>query len=219
VRQIATTLFALRRQWILHAVAQACDIFGRDANWGLLAFYPRDKRNVVAIGSVFLLHILFVWIIIWSLHAARPVSVPRDLEIVLGQPFSTPKPRPIEIEPPIVSVVAPPDIVIDNSTTNTAPMAASSAIVLPPRPDPTHLNPPFTVSSASIAGVSAVVMKIHVLPTGEIDDTQIVRSSGDVAIDSSAAKFVEANWRFRPAMLGTTPVEYWTTVTVPIASS
>jgi TonB family protein len=197
-------------------IARVRNIFVHTFDWEPPFLYGSGNKNAVAIAGVLLLHIMFVWIIVWSLHTAGPISAPRELEILLAQPSAVSKPKLIDIEPPTAPIAAPPDIVIDNDTVNTAPTAASSTIVLPPRPDPTHPNPPLSVANTSPA--SAVVLKVHVLPTGEIDDAQVVSSSGEAEVDSAAIQFVEGNWRFRPAMLGATPVEYWTTVTVPIAS-
>jgi len=93
-------------------------------------------------------------------------------------------------------------------------------MVLAPRPDPLRVNLPPTAAQVGAKGVGvvAVLLKILVMPDGSVSAATIVNSSGQADADRAAIGFVKANWRFIPAMLNGTAIQYWTTVAVPFKS-
>jgi len=176
-----------------------------------------NRRNAELIGGVLLLHLAFVLMIVWSLRT--PVSRPaqKELELALAPNAMAPPLVSPQVALPDMPVDAPPDIVIEADTPNTAPASVSSTIVLPPRPDPAHPNPPLAITGAT-AGLT-VILKVFVQPDGSISEADTLRSSGQPGIDHAAIQFVVQNWRLQPATLGASAIEFWTTVRVPIASS
>jgi protein TonB len=58
-----------------------------------------------------------------------------------------------------------------------------------------------------------VVLRVHVLPTGEVDDVQLAQTSGYDSLDNSALNTVK-KWKFVPAKKDGKIIDQW--VRVPI---
>jgi TonB family protein len=121
-------------------------------------------------------------------------------------------PTPPDVEMPVLQV---PDIVIARDEPDTAPSALAASLVLAPRPDPEHPNPSFIVEQKLPSG--SVILKILVSADGNVVDATVQMTSGMPEVDRSAIAFVEARWKFLPALLEDRPIQYWTTVTVRLA--
>jgi TonB family protein len=121
-------------------------------------------------------------------------------------------PTPPDVEMPVLQM---PDIVIARDEPDTAPSALAASLVLAPRPDPDHPNPSFIVEQKLPSG--SVILKILVSADGNVVDATVQMTSGMPEVDRSAIAFVEARWKFLPALLEDRPIQYWTTVTVRLA--
>jgi TonB family protein len=170
--------------------------------------------DAAAIGLVVFLHLIILWLILWSLRLQNGPLPPRELQVVFFE-----QSRAAKLQPPIIAVpeiLQPPEFVIANDAPTTAPIGASAAMVLAPRPDPKHPNMPLDAGGPTLSkSALLVILKILVLADGSVGDAQIVASSGEPQNDSVAMAYVKANWRFLPALLNGTPIQYWTTVSVP----
>ena len=58
-----------------------------------------------------------------------------------------------------------------------------------------------------------MVLRVHVLPTGEVDDVQLAQTSGYDSLDNSALNTVK-KWKFVPAKKDGKIIDQW--VRVPI---
>jgi TonB family protein len=121
-------------------------------------------------------------------------------------------PTPPDVEMPILQM---PDIVIARDGPDTAPPALAASLVLAPRPDPEHPNPSFAAGHNPPSG--SVTLKILVSADGSIVDAAVQRTSGMSEVDRSTIAFVEAQWKFLPALLDDQPIQYWTTVVVRVS--
>ncbi len=172
----------------------------------------RGQERAVSLAAVVLLHIFLLSIIAWgSPHIpARPE--PRDIQAALFLGENRPSPR-IDIPEISFPVVEPPEIVIESDQPGKSIAAASTAVVLPPRPDPEHPNDQ-PVASAP-ASTPVVVLRILVSPDGSVVDAKIAPPlTRDPSADDAALTWVKAHWHFIPAMLGAVPIQCWTTVSV-----
>jgi protein TonB len=77
-----------------------------------------------------------------------------------------------------------------------------------------HNPAPAYPSAAQKRGLEGqVVLKVHVLATGQPDSVTVARSSGHAILDEAALKAV-ALWAFEPARRGQAPIDGW--VQVPL---
>jgi len=139
--------------------------------------------------------------------AISPFSAPHASEI--------PPPLP-KFETPQEAMVAPPDFVASEATIENGVPTPAHAQLLAPRPDPSHINAVPPVPEGQAEKLQTVVLTIHVLPSGAVTEARLSKSSGSGEIDQLAIEFVRKNWKFLPATLNGAPVEYWTTVFVPL---
>jgi TonB family protein len=175
------------------------------------------RENAAVIAGVVLLHVLFLWVIALSLRTSRPRGEERELQVRL-LPVEPRAETPIRLPQPTL-VASIPTISFDEEQPSGTIAAASSAMVLAPRPDPGHPNPPPTLvalGAAAKQGALDIMLRILVLADGSISDAKVLASSGQPDMDAAAIGYVKANWRFIPAMLSGTAVEYWTTIRVKV---
>ena len=173
------------------------------------------RRKYAAVALAGVLNILFVWIVADSLS---PLLSPASREIHLTlTPFTHADVAPsLRVPEPSLTVMEPPAISIQTDAPTSAPAAASASVVLAPRPDPAHPNPLPAIAEigAGNAAAVAMVLKIMVLPDGSVIDAVVVKSSGQQETDMAAVAFVKSKWRFLPALMGGTAIQYWTTVSL-----
>jgi periplasmic protein TonB len=186
---------------------------------------PRAARlskrqwQAIAVVSVTLLHVLFIWMIVLSLRATPALPPPREMQLSLLRTDAKVVLPSVTLADPETPIVMPPDVVIEEEAHAPTIAIASPSQVLAPRPDPAHLNPAPAAADvgASIATALSVVLKILVMPDGSISDATVLRSCGHADADAGAMAYVKAKWRFLPALLDGKAIKYWTTVSVPIA--
>lgn len=162
---------------------------------------------------------------------------PPKQELPPPPPIEPPKPAPriASIKPaavpPSMPVVKSTDSVSSSADTvqvATSPAPAGPvpipAPVAPPAPEPVteprgyagYLNNPAPVypSVAQRRGLEGrVLLKVHVLASGQPDSVSVAKSSGHDILDEAAVKAV-TGWVFEPAKRGQTPIDGW--VNVPL---
>ena len=74
-------------------------------------------------------------------------------------------------------------------------------------------KPPYPSFAFQNRQEGTVILRVHVLPTGEVDEVQLARTSGFDALDDSALQTVK-KWKFVPAKQDGKIVDQW--VKVPI---
>jgi protein TonB len=194
---------------------------------------------LLAIGGVVTLHAAIIAFVNQPMKIA---PLPRKApELVLE--IAPPPPPPVIQPKPLPQVAAvkpvarplPPSVpVVQNITeTNTpsadtvqvataappapaAPVAAAPEPITEPRGYAGYLNNPAPSypSAAQKRGLQGrVILKIHVLASGQPDNVSVAKSSGYDILDDAAVKAVAA-WVFDPAKRGQTPIDGW--VNVPI---
>ncbi len=181
---------------------------------------PVKSWRIAGGAFVVLLHALLLWIILKN--PLSPASSPEVAEIHVAfiRASSDVAPPPPKLSEPLPPVLQPPDIVIEDDAAKSAPAGISAASILAPRPDPVHPNsaPSDLRTVADLKATPALVVKILVMPDGTVGDASVIKSSGKSEIDEAAIAYVKANWHFLPALLNGTPIQYWITLSVPLAS-
>jgi protein TonB len=175
----------------------------------------RRHRRYAAVAFAVVLNSLFVWVAIGSLRF--PLTAGTDEIHLILTPFTHADVASLpQVQEPTLPVVEMPEIAIQTEAPTSAPAAISASAVLAPRPDPAHPNPLPGAAEIEVGNTAAVtmVLKIMVLPDGSVNEAVVVKSSGTHDIDLAAVAFVKAQWRFLPALLDGTAIQYWTTVSL-----
>jgi TonB family protein len=177
----------------------------------------RRHLQLASLGVVLALHTLVIWAI--SSNAARRISRTDGGEIHMVLARATVAARPAE--PPSVELapimLQPPEIAIQGDTGPGAMAVVSPADILAPRPDPRHPNKPprREALGRDAAKMMSALLKILVAEDGSIAAAEVARSCGDASVDNDVVAYVQANWRFLPALLrDKTAIRYWLTVSV-----
>jgi TonB family protein len=150
-----------------------------------------------------------------------------DVSVFLTSPRaikSLPPPTPPEVPYRILTSdpIAEPQIDIENDNPPATPAGFSGSFrVLPPRPDPSHVNfpPDLPKSLANRNNTSPVTLRLLILADGTIGEARVAASCGSPDLDKMAAEFVKANWRYAPARSGGKPADDWMTVLVRFRST
>ncbi|MCM1512396.1 MAG: energy transducer TonB [Oxalobacter formigenes] len=58
-----------------------------------------------------------------------------------------------------------------------------------------------------------VILAVHILSTGQVDNIRLKKSSGYSRLDNAAIAAVK-KWRYIPARQGNTPIPFWHTQAV-----
>jgi len=141
--------------------------------------------------------------------AVRHVAPPR--------PAPTPAPQPAPSAPPATPVAATPAPAAPTPVPAPTPAPAKPVEkVVGPIGNAAYLhNPPpdYPEMARDEGWEGRVVLKVHVLPSGQPDSVEVESSSGHGALDRAAVAAVK-HWAFVPAKRGDTPIDGW--VSVPL---
>jgi protein TonB len=160
-----------------------------------------------------------------------PVAVTVALARIEPPPPPPPPPPKARLPPPRVKAPASPDATVAAAAAPTPAPAPAPALAPAPAPSPAPAaddklseprgyagylrNPapdyPLTAQRRGLEG--QVVLKVHVLASGQPDSVTVARSSGHAILDEAAIRAV-VSWAFAPARRGHTPVDGW--VQVPL---
>lgn len=132
---------------------------------------------------------------------SRPQPKPTPMPLLKNAP-----PSPTAISAPPTMPPAPPE------PAKAAPQPAPQpAPLTQPRSEASGLNnpqPPYPSVSRKLGEEGTVMLDVHVLANGMVDDVKIKRSSGFDRLDQSARDTVK-KWRFIPAKQGETALAVW----------
>ncbi|HXA48405.1 MAG TPA: energy transducer TonB [Burkholderiaceae bacterium] len=195
---------------------------------------------LLAIGGVVALHAVIIAFVNQPMQIApMPRKMP-DLVLEIAPPppppliQPTPLPQVAAVKPVARTPPPPPSVPVvqsvaevstpsaDSVQVAAAPPASPAPVVAAPEPisEPRgyagYLNNPAPnyPSAAQKRGLQGrVILKIHVLASGQPDNVSVAKSSGYDILDDAAVKAVTA-WMFDPAKRGQTPIDGW--VNVPI---
>lgn len=82
-----------------------------------------------------------------------------------------------------------------------------------PRIDAAFANnpkPPYPAASRRMGEEGMVILAVHILATGNVNEIRLKKSSGYPRLDSAAIAAVK-QWRYLPARQGNTPIPFWHT--------
>jgi len=184
-----------------------------------------ENPNVYAsLGLVLLLHIALIWLLASQLILPRNVAgITNEIQATLIPLGTHPKPDSVpesQFQTAIVSEVPAPDIQIQDATPVGGGIGAiSTAMILPPRPDPAIRNasPGLPAEFAKVGNAAEVLLTILVNADGSVGEARVAKSCGVALLDQLAQSFAKANWRFRAATANGEAVSAWTTVIMKFA--
>ncbi len=188
---------------------------------------PQKSQRYVAIGLVVLLHVVVIWTFATSLRFVRFGDEIRETQVDLvspnfgGSDADRPLITPVLAQPESVLVPAPQVEIEQTPRPPSTVTAVDMSQVLPPRPDPTHLNLPPNLPAGykRLGSAVSAVVRVLVLADGSISYAQITHSTGDDSLDAIALAYVKDHWRFIAASARGRPVPDWTTVLVPFKAA
>jgi TonB family protein len=185
-----------------------------------------NPRLYLACAAVLLLHIAAIWILATGIVLTRGAGAPAPemhVALVGSAPSAVqrmePPPEPeMRTADSMEQPVEAPQIDAQTMAPGGAP-GASTADILPPRPDPSFQNasPSLPAGHAKPGGPMEVMLTILVEADGSVRDARVAKSSGETVLDRLAIAFTKAKWRFRAALQQGHPVADWTTVLVRFA--
>ncbi|WP_189416820.1 energy transducer TonB [Cellvibrio zantedeschiae] len=181
---------------------------------------------------VVLVHFAVLGAVLLARQAAAPVVI--ELPTIQGMIVSSePVTKPLEPTPPPPPeqkpVVAPkiplpkapasdraiqqeaqpePAPPVDNPVKSAEP---TSAPVVPPQADASHLNNPapvYPTQSRRLREQGTVVLEVLVKADGSLGDLRLKTSSGSDRLDEAALRAVK-NWHFVPAKRGSESIDFW----------
>ena len=176
-----------------------------------------SPKRAVSIGFVAALHVVAIWALVSGLAQRALRYIPPTLEAsVITAPTSPAKPiavpKPALVTPPQAeNAVLPPEFTVDAPspdaiTTTPAepspPVADSAASGL----SSTHTTPPYPGDARRLGEQGTVRLHLAISAGGTVTGAQIVTSSGFPDLDQTAASWVVAHWKYKPAILNGVPV-------------
>lgn len=182
---------------------------------------PSSSR-IIGFAIAGALNIAFVYVLTTGLATKIVRAIPHALEVSVittpdkPQPAIAP-PKPADIQPPDnLATVAPPDIQIQQDT----PAPAITTTTAPQQPTPdsavsavgsTHSIPPYPAIAKRLGEQGTVLLRLTISPSGDVTSADIVQSSGYADLDQTAAAWVQAHWKYKPAVQGGVAVPSTTT--------
>ncbi len=176
----------------------------------------RTSSYYTGVVFVVALHLVVIWAFLNALGMVpRIMPVPPTTFIPVKdnsapQPPSPKPPEPTSFAEPHAPPVPTPVVDTGPSSDNDGGItvtAGDKTIVaaLPPDTGPatvtgTHTTPPYPTLARRLSQQGSVKLQIFVAADGAVSDVRVIGSSGSEELDRSAAAWVQANWRYRPAM-------------------
>jgi periplasmic protein TonB len=178
-----------------------------------------SPRRAATIGGVGLLHVAAIYALMTGMTGEIIKTVPGELAVRFFEPSAptnpqTPPPQPAMARPTVdtTPTVRMPEIVIADHGgqtihTSVAPPhtpAASDSGALAVAS--THTTPPYPIAARTLSHQGTVVLQMTVSPQGDVVAANVIQSSGFAELDSEAVAWVEAHWKYKPAIQGGMPV-------------
>ena len=170
-------------------------------------------RRAVALGSVGLLHVAAIYALITGMTPQIVNLIPRDIQVAFVDVAVLTKPTPIPTLPvltrptdatpldpkmPDFTITDPDNRSIGVSTrSHTQPLSDSGATGV----SNTHSTPPYPDQARLLAHQGIVLLRLTISPDGDVVAADVARSSGFTELDSQAASWVLAHWKYKPAIV------------------
>jgi protein TonB len=178
-----------------------------------------SPRRAATIGGVGLLHVAAIYALMSGMTGEIIKAVPGDIAVRFldsSAPVKpqTPPPQPIMAHPTVdtTPTVRMPDIVIADQggqsihTTVAPPHTPAASDTAARGVASTHTTPPYPVAARTLSHQGTVVLQLTVSPQGDVVAASVVQSSDFAELDSEAVAWVEAHWKYKPAIEGGMPV-------------
>jgi periplasmic protein TonB len=127
------------------------------------------------------------------------VDLPPPAQVPIEMPVDSPPVDPWSLAPADgMGPVAPPPMVTQ------------------PRVDPRYplTRPDYPASAIRLGKLGTVTLLLYVLPSGQVGEAKVSRSSGYTPLDIAAIREAQRAWRFLPATSDGTPIGGWITYSV-----
>lgn len=174
-----------------------------------------STRRMAIIGSVALLHLAIVYAIVAGMVPGIVSIVEKPIEFRPVKETNVDLPLPPRkpvLDKPVPPVTAPPpafDTVPDNPQAPYVPPLQPSAPTTQAVIDTaatgvagTHTTPPYPPLESKLGHEGTVVLQLQISARGTVDTATVVQSSGSAELDAVAVTWVQAHWRYHPAMQG-----------------
>jgi periplasmic protein TonB len=196
--------------------------------------YPENRfawRGGAGIAVSIAIHAALIGVLLFARAPETIPPQPLSVNVLSEAPSQRLQPPPTDYKPtqqvPLLRAEMPEIEIIDTAPAQAAPVSVSitaPAEAAPPAPseprfDADYLNNPaprYPALSRRLREEGVVLVRVHVLPSGQPDVVELKRSSGSSRLDESALTTVR-QWRFVPARRGSEAVAAW--VVVPVAFS
>lgn len=179
-----------------------------------------SSRRIGIVGGVAMLHVLIIYALISGMAGTIMKYVPKDIIVTDILPHTPehpvpPPPQPHLDQPDIdkTPTIAQPDIKIQDDTPSKITLREGPPTTTAPPPDAnatgltsTHTTPPYPDLARLLGQQGTVVLQIVVSAQGTVASATVVQSSGYPDLDAAAAAWVQAHWRYNPALQGGVPV-------------
>jgi len=173
-----------------------------------------SSRRIGIVGGVAMLHVLIVYALIGGMAARVLTFVPRNIDVRFF-PQTPEHPVTPPAQPPLAQptvdrpTIAPPDIRVQDDSSSTITLREGPPTTTAPPPDAnatgltgTHTTPPYPDLARLLGQQGTVVLQIAVSAQGNVASATVVQSSGYPDLDAAAAAWVQAHWRYNPALQG-----------------
>ena len=174
-------------------------------------------RRAISLGLVGLLHVALVYAVVSGLALRIVKHMPPVLEATIIEP-STPEQKTVVIAKPQMAqpeeaTLPPPDI--QSQTDATPPMQAAPTQQTPAAPpasatatgiSSTHTTPPYPDQERRQNIEGTVTLHLSITASGTVSAANVVKSSGNAELDSTAVAWVIAHWKYKPALADGQPV-------------
>jgi len=170
-------------------------------------------RRAISLGTVGLLHVLAVYALITGMTPQIVNLIPRDIKVAFvdvaapTQPVTIPtlpvmtRPTdstPLDSKMPTYTIADPNNTSLREPTgSHTGSSSDSGAVGV----SSTHSTPPYPDQARLLAHQGIVLLRLTISPNGDVVAADIARTSGFAELDSQAASWVLAHWKYKPAIV------------------
>ncbi|MEJ0028510.1 MAG: TonB family protein [Rhizomicrobium sp.] len=180
---------------------------------------PSSRRTMI-IGSVAMLHVVIVYALVSGMAGQTVKYISHEITArVVDDKTKTadapPPPKPVLVQPhETVDTIPPPVIAVANDQPPPITLPQTPANNAPPaQPDTgasgvssTHSTPPYPAVARLAAHQGTVTLQLVISAQGDVASASVIRSSGFPELDQAAVAWVQAHWKYKPAMQNGAPV-------------
>ncbi len=174
---------------------------------------PSSRRTAI-IGGVAMLHIVIVYALISGMAGQIAKYIPQEITTrFLDDKTKTadvpPPPKPALVQPhETVDTIPPPVIAVANDQPPPITLQQTPSNTVPPaQPDTgatgvssTHSTPPYPALARMAAHQGTVTLQLVISAQGDVAAASVLQSSGFPELDQAAVAWVQAHWKYKPAL-------------------